>query len=99
MKKQERYLLFVLRLKDIKELSGLPDVLIILGNVESNLALQESILLMIPIITIIDSNSVPNNIAYPIPGNDDAVESLMFFTSMLRGAVKRGLESRRLSFL
>ena len=61
-------------------------VFVIDTNYES-LAIKESIKLGIPIIAILDSNSDPDGIDYPIPGNDDARRSIDLYCSLLKETI------------
>ena len=64
-----------------------PDlVLIIYTNYES-LAIKESIKLNIPIIAILDTNSDPEGIEFPIPGNDDARRSIDLYCSLVKETI------------
>jgi small subunit ribosomal protein S2 len=55
-------------------MGGIPDVIVIFDTNKEKIALQEAKMLNIPIVAIIDSNSNPDDINYPIPGNDDSVK-------------------------
>src|SRR5205814_1333525 len=57
----------------IKEMGGLPDILFVIDTNKEAIAVQEANKLRIPVVAILDSNSSPDGIAYPIPGNDDAM--------------------------
>ena len=60
----------------IKEMGGLPDILFIIDTNKEKLAVQEANKLGIPVVAVLDSNSDPDGITYPIPGNDDALRSI-----------------------
>jgi len=68
-------------------------VFIIDTNYES-LAIQESVKLGIPIIAILDSNSNPDGIDYPIPGNDDARRSIDLYCNLIKETI---LEAKKVS--
>ena len=68
----------------MKKIPGL--VFIIDTNYES-LAIQESVKLGIPIIAILDSNSNPDGIDYPIPGNDDARRSIDLYCNLIKDTI------------
>ena len=57
----------------IKEMGGLPDILFIIDTNKEKLAVEEANKLGIPVIAVLDSNSDPQGITFPIPGNDDAI--------------------------
>ena len=59
----------------IKEMGGLPDILVVVDTNKEAIAVQEANNLGIPVVGIIDSNSNPEGIDFPVPGNDDLVKS------------------------
>ena len=63
----------------IKELNSKPDLLFIIDTNKEFLAVKEANKSEIPIVAILDSNSNPEGIDYPIPGNDDAIRSIEFY--------------------
>jgi len=67
----------------IAEMKKIPDLVFIIDTNYESLAIKESIKLGIPIIAILDSNSDPEGIDYPIPGNDDARRSIDLYCSLL----------------
>ena len=62
-------------------MGGIPDVIKIFDTNKEKIALQEAKMLNIPIVAIIDSNSNPDHINYPIPGNDDATRAINTFVT------------------
>src|SRR5260370_23721257 len=60
----------------IKEMGGLPDILFVIDTNKEAIAVAEANTLRIPVVAILDSNSSPDGIAYPIPGNDDAMRAI-----------------------
>ena len=60
-----------------------PDLVFVIDTNYESLAIKESIKLGIPIIAILDSNSDPEGIDFPIPGNDDARRSIDLYCSLL----------------
>ena len=60
----------------IKEMGGLPNMLFVIDTNKEEIAVAEARKLGIPVVAILDSNSDPDGIAYPIPGNDDAARAL-----------------------
>ena len=66
----------------IAEMKKIPDLVFIIDTNYESLAIKESIKLGIPIIAILDSNSDPEGIDYPIPGNDDARRSIDLYCSL-----------------
>jgi small subunit ribosomal protein S2 len=77
----------------IKEMAGLPDILFVIDTNKEAIAVQEANKLRIPIVAILDSNSSPDGIAYPIPGNDDAMRAIHLYCDLVSGAVLDGLQA------
>ena len=77
----------------IKEMGGLPDILFIIDTNKESLAVQEAVKLGIPVVAIIDSNSDPMGITYPVPGNDDAIRAIQTYCDMMSGAVLDGIQA------
>jgi small subunit ribosomal protein S2 len=75
----------------IKEMPGLPSLVFIVDTKKEKIAVAEASRLGIPIVGVVDTNSDPTPINFPIPGNDDAIRSIRLFTSMVTNTV---LESR-----
>ena len=63
----------------IKEMGGLPDILFVIDTNKEAIAVREANTLRIPVVAILDSNSSPDGIAYPIPGNDDAMRAINLY--------------------
>ena len=75
----------------IKDMGNLPNLLFVIDtNKEAN-AIKEARRLGIPVIAIIDSNSDPDTVDYPIPGNDDAARALELYTSLVAKAAIDGI--------
>ena len=74
----------------IRTMGRLPDAVFIVDTKKEEIAVRESKRLHIPIIGVIDTNSDPDMIDYPIPGNDDAVKSIKFLTSMITDSIMEG---------
>ncbi len=79
----------------IKEMGGLPDILFVIDTNKEAIALHEARKLGIPVVAIIDSNSDPDGINFPIPGNDDASRALTFYCDLVARAVIDGLAAGR----
>jgi small subunit ribosomal protein S2 len=71
----------------IADMKKLPDLVFIIDTNYESLAIKESIKLGIPIIAIIDTNSNPEGIDYPIPGNDDARRSIDLYCNLLKETI------------
>ncbi len=78
----------------IRKLKGLPNVIIIIDSNFEDIAVFEAKKLGIPIVGIVDTNADPDGIAYPVPGNDDAIRSIKLFVSKFSEAVLAGLEKK-----
>lgn len=76
----------------IKEMGDLPDILMVIDTNKETIAVAEANKLGIPVIGIIDSNSCPDGINFPIPGNDDAIRAIDFYCEMMVGAVLDGIQ-------
>src|SRR5271167_4891504 len=75
----------------IKEMGGLPNMLFVIDTNKEAIAIAEAKKLGIPVTAILDSNSNPDGIAYPIPGNDDAARALALYCDLAARAVIDGL--------
>jgi small subunit ribosomal protein S2 len=75
----------------IKEMGGLPDILFIIDTNKEKLAVEEANKLGIPVIAVLDSNSDPQGVTFPIPGNDDAIRAITLYCELISGAVLDGI--------
>jgi small subunit ribosomal protein S2 len=80
-------------LAGIKDMPGLPDVLIVVDSSKENIAVLEARKLGIPVVAVVDTNCDPDLVDYVIPGNDDALRSIRLFTSRLADAVLEGRQA------
>jgi len=71
----------------IAEMKKIPDLVFIIDTNYESLAIQESVKLGIPIIAILDSNSNPDGISYPIPGNDDARRAIDLYCNLIKETI------------
>ena len=62
----------------IRNMNGKPDLIVIIDTNKEHIAKKEAKILKIPIVAIVDTNSNPEDIQYPIPGNDDAIRSITY---------------------
>ena len=76
----------------IKNMNGRPDLLFIIDTNREVLAVKEAVKMGIPIIAVLDSNSDPDGIDYPIPGNDDAMRSIEYYCTIIADTI---IESRK----
>jgi len=77
----------------IKDMGGLPDILFVIDTNKEAIAVAEANKLRIPVVAVLDSNSTPDGIAYPIPGNDDAMRAIHLYCDLVAGAVLDGLQA------
>ena len=77
----------------IKEMGGLPDILFIIDTNKEQLAVQEANKLGIPVVAVLDSNSDPAGVTYPVPGNDDAIRAIQTYCDLMAGAVLDGIQA------
>jgi len=71
-------------------MASLPDVIIFTNQLKDTLAIQESLRLGIPTISIVDTNCNPDLIPYPIPANDDSSSSINFILNYLVNRIQVG---------
>ncbi len=64
-----------------------PDMLFVIDTNVESLAIKEAIKLNIPIVAVVDSNSNPDGINFPIPGNDDARRSINLYCELLKDTI------------
>lgn len=85
-----------------QEVTRLPDLCIFLNTFNDVLqpheCIAESAKLLIPTIGIVDSNSNPSLITYPVPGNDDSIPSIEFYCNVFKRAILRGKQKRKEDF-
>ncbi|MEO7602881.1 MAG: 30S ribosomal protein S2 [Sphingomicrobium sp.] len=74
----------------IRDLGGLPDVMFVVDTNKEELAIKEANVLGIPVVAILDSNSDPSGIAFPVPGNDDASRAIRLYCEAIANAVNEG---------
>ena len=77
----------------IKDMGGLPDIVFVIDSNKEKIAVAEANKLGIPVIGILDSNSNPEGIDYPIPGNDDSIRAIKFYCDMISGSVLSGIQT------
>ncbi|MGP1395831.1 MAG: 30S ribosomal protein S2 [Inquilinaceae bacterium] len=77
----------------IRDMGGLPDMLFIIDTNKESIAVQEARKLGIPVTAIIDSNSDPDGITFPIPGNDDALRAIDLYCDIVSQAVLAGIQA------
>ena len=71
----------------IADMKKLPSMIFIIDTNTESLAVKEAVKLNIPIVAIVDTNSDPSNITYPIPGNDDARRSISLYCDLMKQTI------------
>jgi len=77
----------------IKEMGGLPDILFVIDTNKESIAISEANKLHIPVVAILDSNSDPHGIDFPIPGNDDAIRAITLYCDLIVESVLDGIQA------
>ncbi|MBX7247682.1 MAG: 30S ribosomal protein S2 [Caulobacteraceae bacterium] len=80
-----------LSLGGIKDMGSIPDLMFVIDTNKEAIAIQEARKLNIPVIAILDTNSNPDGITYPVPGNDDAARALQLYCDLVADSVLDGL--------
>jgi small subunit ribosomal protein S2 len=75
----------------IKDMGGQPDIIFVIDTLKEDIAIKEANVLGIPVVAVIDSNSDPDGIAFPIPGNDDALRAIELYCDLVSDAVLDGI--------
>jgi len=76
----------------IKEMGGQPDLIFVIDTNKEDIAISEAHKLGIPVVAVVDSNSDPSGINYPVPGNDDAIRAIEMYCNLVSDAVLDGLQ-------
>lgn len=76
----------------IKDIGGLPNVLFVIDTNKESIAIAEARKLKIPVIAVVDTNCDPDDIDFPIPGNDDAGRAVSLFCDLIARAAIDGIE-------
>ena len=80
-----------LSLGGIKDMGGIPDLMFVIDTNKESIAILEAKKLGIPVVAILDTNSDPDGIAFPVPGNDDAARALQLYCDLIADSVLDGL--------
>jgi small subunit ribosomal protein S2 len=78
----------------IKNMIDPPGMLFIIDSTKEDIAILEAQKLNIPVVAVVDTNGDPENIDYPIPGNDDAVRAIELFSSKVADAIIEGKKEK-----
>ncbi len=85
-------------LSGIKNMKKLPDALFIIDPKRESIAVNEARALGIPIFAVVDTNCNPDEIDYPIPGNDDAIRAIALFLDVMANAIIEGQSGGQTEF-
>ncbi|MEL6218470.1 MAG: 30S ribosomal protein S2 [Pseudomonadota bacterium] len=83
-----------LSLGGIREMGGLPDMIFVIDTNKESLAIAEARKLGIPVVAVLDSNSDPDGVSFPIPGNDDAARAIALYCDLTAQAIIDGMASQ-----
>jgi len=78
----------------IRKMKGVPDALFVVDTTEEETAVREANKLGIPVIGIVDTNSDPNVVRFPVPGNDDAIRAITLFTRIVAESIEAGRQAK-----
>ncbi|RED13203.1 30S ribosomal protein S2 [Pontivivens insulae] len=78
----------------IRDMGGVPDLIFVIDTNKEALAIAEAKKLGIPVIAVLDSNSNPEGIDYPIPGNDDAARAIALYCDLIARAALDGMSEQ-----
>lgn len=81
----------------LKDIKGLPAALFVIDVKNEDISIAEANRLGIPVIGLVDTNSDPTGVDYPIAGNDDAVKSIRLIVDVIAEAIQNGLARREVS--
>ncbi len=76
----------------IKEMGGQPDLIFVIDTNREEIAIEEANKLKIPVVGILDSNSSPKGVNYPVPGNDDALRAIDLYCDLIADSVLAGIQ-------
>ena len=82
-------------LGSISDLTRIPAAIFIVDVMKEHIALAEAKKLGIPVFAMVDTNSDPNLVDYPVPANDDAFKSIQIITEYISAAMEEGLNERK----
>ena len=91
LKKEQEKL--AMSLNGIMNMGGQPDMLFVIDTPKESLAIKEAKKLGIPVVGIVDTNANPNEVDYPVPGNDDAIRAISLYCELVSGAILDGMQA------
>jgi small subunit ribosomal protein S2 len=78
----------------VKEMTRIPGALFVIDPSKERNAIAEARKVGVPIVAIVDTNCDPDEVDYPIPGNDDAIRAVALFCAVIADAVLQGKQAR-----
>ena len=78
----------------IRDMGGTPDLIFVIDTNKESLAIAEAKKLKIPVVAVVDTNSAPDDIDYPIPGNDDAARAIALYCDLVARAALDGMAAQ-----
>jgi small subunit ribosomal protein S2 len=88
---------FELSLGGIRDMGGLPDIIFVIDVNKEELAIKEAATLGIPVIAVLDTNTDPSGIAFPVPGNDDASRAILLYCNAIADTIIDARQGRQAS--
>jgi small subunit ribosomal protein S2 len=76
----------------IRNIGGRPDLIVVIDTNKEHLAISEATKLNIPLVAVVDTNSNPDGISFPIPGNDDAIRAIRLYCKLFSEAALAGIQ-------
>ncbi|MEN8721565.1 MAG: 30S ribosomal protein S2 [Alphaproteobacteria bacterium] len=77
----------------IKDMGGLPDLVVVIDTNKEAIAIKEANKLGIPVVAVVDSNCDPDGVKFPIPGNDDATRAITLYCDLIARSVLDGISA------
>jgi small subunit ribosomal protein S2 len=75
----------------IRDMGGLPDLMFVIDTNKEDIAINEARRLNIPVVAVVDTNSNPDGINFPVPGNDDAARAILLYCDLVAKAAIDGI--------
>jgi len=94
---ERKYTKLELAIGGISDMGGLPDMLFVVDTNKEALSIQEANRLGIPVAAVLDTNSDPYGVSFPIPGNDDAIRAIQLYCDLIADSVLDGLQAEMVS--
>jgi small subunit ribosomal protein S2 len=80
--------------RGIKDMKRIPEVLIVVDILHDDIAVREARRLDIPVVAVLDTNADPSRVDYPIPANDDSIQTIQLIVTELANAILEAKSSR-----